>query len=478
MLFIFKHFLAILFFIGSLHAESFTIEGIPVYHENASTDAFLPSTDDSIPFYDLPCDLFDEDEIAKLPETEEIQILTTPENPNCLLFKLSSPYKAIITFNLLHNSSESLNEITSIAIVSDQPACPEELSKILTIIIQRTNSASLELLSNIDSDDEIPFSADDLNKTEAEDIIDSLTTMFSYQTRPASPIPESFDLKPSPNICSTIQQILYESLFSDSTKKRRTECMPLAVISPPPLPPAPIKEKKHQSNACDKSFTEKAHLEKHTKKHSGEGSFKCDKCEMSFTQKGSLYRHKTAHAGEKSFKCNRCDKLFAFNSDLERHESTHTGEKPYQCNKCGISFTKKDSLTRHNRTHTGRKPYQCNGCSKSFAQKSNLKIHKRTHTGERPFKCDECGAEFTQNSNLRRHFLTHTGQKPYECDKCGAKFTQSGHLTEHKRIHTGEKLFNCDTCGNFFTTSSQLQAHKKTHSDENKNPLKRPRTDD
>jgi uncharacterized Zn-finger protein len=429
MLFIFKHFLAILFFIGSLHAETFIIEGIPVYHENTSTDAFPPSTNDSITFYDLPCDLFDEDEIVKLPETNEIKILPTPKNPNCLRFELSSHYKAIITFNLLHNSSESSNQITSITIQSDQPACPEELSKILKTIIQRTNSASLELLSNIDSDDEIPFSADDLNKAEAEDIVDSFTTMFSDQTRRASPIPESFDLKPSPNICSTIQQILYESLFSDSTKKRRAESMPRAAAPPPPLPSitkviratkkAPIKEKTHQSNACDKSFTEKTHLEKHTKKHSGEGSFNCDFCDKSF--KSSL--------------------------NLADHTRTHTGERPFKCDECGAEFT----------------------------QNSNLTTHSLTHTGKRPFKCYVCGMTFTQNSNLRRHSLTHTGQKPYQCDECGAEFTQKDSLTRHNRTHTGERPFKCDVCEVTFTQSAHLATHKKTHSTENKKPLKRPR---
>ena len=76
---------------------------------------------------------------------------------------------------------------------------------------------------------------------------------------------------------------------------------------------------------------------------------KCDICEKSFTQKASLNRHiKSVHENSKPHKCDICELSFSEKGTLKRHiQSVHLNSKPHKCDICEQSFTQKGHLKKH-----------------------------------------------------------------------------------------------------------------------------------
>lgn len=203
--------------------------------------------------------------------------------------------------------------------------------------------------------------------------------------------------------------------------------------------------------------------------------FKCHVCDKQFTRKYHLTRHTLIHQGKipRKHKCPHCNESFSRTTALQRHLPLHNGEpgievmyetpiKSHPCEVCGYVFHDVNNLIRHIRVHTGEKPFGCEICGKAFSQKGQLNIHKLTHGGARQYQCEMCPKLFLTNSGLHKHRRqVHSNYRPYKCDYCSKEFLQKSDLRRHVPMHTGEKNFQCDICAICFARKDKLVSHFK-----------------
>ncbi|XP_059148438.1 zinc finger protein 506-like [Physella acuta] len=99
---------------------------------------------------------------------------------------------------------------------------------------------------------------------------------------------------------------------------------------------------------CEKSYTMRKCLKVHTRKHTGEFYYTCDKCDFTSNTNSSFAQHKKRqHPSTKPFKCDTCDYAAIGKSSLTRHLITHTGEKPYCCGQYEYRCNKLGNLNKH-----------------------------------------------------------------------------------------------------------------------------------
>ncbi|XP_061114204.1 zinc finger protein 271-like isoform X3 [Conger conger] len=263
----------------------------------------------------------------------------------------------------------------------------------------------------------------------------------------------------------------------------------------------------------------------------GQKMFGCDVCDTRFTQRYHLMRHKRIHSGEKPYQCEGCHKSFSRTDRLLRHRrqcqvggvaaaataaavatvatvakatsqpcrdvswpypqepppptaawtplQPPPGQKMFGCDVCDKRFTQRYHLMRHKRIHSGEKPYQCEGCHKSFSRTDRLLRHRRqcqvgsmgvvaavaTVAKATSQPCRNISWPYPQQPPPPTAAWTPLqpppGQKMFGCDVCDTRFTQRYHLMRHKRIHSGEKPYQCEGCHKTFARTDRLLRHRR-----------------
>ena len=118
---------------------------------------------------------------------------------------------------------------------------------------------------------------------------------------------------------------------------------------------------------------------------------------------------------KRTIQCWFCQRLFTSKVALNRHTKKQVCQKELRekieikCTfeNCTKVYETKLGLDRHIMFHNNDRPFQCGDCEKSFIQKVSLQEHVRSHTGEKPFKCGECPAAYRQPGALRTHVRKH-----------------------------------------------------------------------
>ncbi|XP_077068109.1 uncharacterized protein LOC143721515 isoform X2 [Siphateles boraxobius] len=223
----------------------------------------------------------------------------------------------------------------------------------------------------------------------------------------------------------------------------------------------------YQCDFCKQIFTDldvcKGHVEAHrqqAKRHL------CLKCGSSFRLRNSLLRHLEWHS-RGIFSCSDCERTFSSKASLLRHSFSHLGVLPYTCLKCKRHFRLPSLYHSH---ECKPESLQCMACLVFFQSQEDFDKHKKDtgcwgHQGALPTKkdeirCMECGQVFASIEELKKHGSTH--QRVLKCAECGMGFRSSLMLMSHMGGHVAQRPCLCQDCGLGFPHQQGYDSHLKT----------------
>ncbi|CAG0883486.1 unnamed protein product [Cyprideis torosa] len=213
----------------------------------------------------------------------------------------------------------------------------------------------------------------------------------------------------------------------------------------------------YDCGVCGRSYTQRKHLNRHTKSHKSGRSHSCEICGTSFYEAHRLQEHKRIHDKKRRFDCTYCEKNFSSSWRRNEHErKAHHEEKTFKCPSCPERFSDIRSKALHRmEVHEEQNLiHECSKCSRVYTKADRLKKHEACP--DRP--------EFDLRNHLWKHiYRRHQPEKRIKCDVCGKGFLDKYSFTEHMRRHLGDKPFQCHLCKSSFVARYILETHMVTH---------------
>ena len=150
--------------------------------------------------------------------------------------------------------------------------------------------------------------------------------------------------------------------------------------------------KKHFCEICEKGFSTKQAIERHTDYvHGNPDIFKCYVCDYEAkSQKRLSEHHSVVHLKKKLFKCHICPKEYGYSSALKDHikENHDFDFNGYPCDKCAHLAENRNSLEYHKKKihNSGmKKQFSCDTCGKSYPSRMSLTCFNAKYVSN-PFK--------------------------------------------------------------------------------------------
>nr|CAH7758674.1 unnamed protein product [Callosobruchus chinensis] len=197
-----------------------------------------------------------------------------------------------------------------------------------------------------------------------------------------------------------------------------------------------------------------------------ESSYMCEQCGKIFHQHAAYSTHKKIHRNGATLICHICGAVLKGSTSLRNHVESVHGERRYPCTLCPKVFKAEIHLKRHiGVTHMKQERVQCEECGKSCASLSALKGHRSlVHKREVKCICPICGAGLNRRDYLKRHMRKHMLDRkdPIPCKICNKTIIRA-HMTTHVKCHKAERRFKCGVCGMTFKFKNNQLRHEKLH---------------
>ena len=157
---------------------------------------------------------------------------------------------------------------------------------------------------------------------------------------------------------------------------------------------------------CPQTFSQNSDMKRHLLRMHVDPTLRyiCYFCDRVFKHKKNMQSHiNQVHEQNKSFQCSICNKEYTDKNSLKRHTKSHTGQG-YECWECPATFVRRRDLKRHEKQ--GEHNYSelnCEFCNETFIFKCwndednhfNYHLGKRTHCVRSRLivhsLCEKCG---------------------------------------------------------------------------------------